>query len=212
MPLRLPHRWLRRRWPACCCACWLAAGRVHALTSSPSVALRLGRVPLKWVTGRSATLSLARGLRLTWCCTRAAAHPRREADAQFRHLLRCRPRPHPNGWSTSAPPACMGTRAVRVLTRPVPSPGHGARGSAWMPSSSSGSLVGARGASLDPAGTWHLCGGPPGGDPRERVRAGKPVLVAADDVYTNHIHADDLARACLRHLCRLGPARLACMR
>jgi nucleoside-diphosphate-sugar epimerase len=40
----------------------------------------------------------------------------------------------------------------------------------------------------------------PGGDPRERVRAGKPVLVASEDVCTNHIHADDLARACLRAL------------
>jgi nucleoside-diphosphate-sugar epimerase len=39
-----------------------------------------------------------------------------------------------------------------------------------------------------------------GGDPRERVRRGTPALQTADDVYTNHIHADDLARACLRAL------------
>lgn len=39
-----------------------------------------------------------------------------------------------------------------------------------------------------------------GGDPRDRVRRGTPALQAADDVYTNHIHADDLARACLRAL------------
>ena len=39
-----------------------------------------------------------------------------------------------------------------------------------------------------------------GGDPRERVRRGSPVLQPADDVYTNHIHADDLARACIRAL------------
>ena len=31
--------------------------------------------------------------------------------------------------------------------------------------------------------------------PLERIRQGTPVLVADDDVFTNHIHADDLARA-----------------
>jgi nucleoside-diphosphate-sugar epimerase len=40
----------------------------------------------------------------------------------------------------------------------------------------------------------------PGGDPRERVRRGTPVLCRPDDVHTNHIHADDLARACIRAL------------
>jgi len=33
-----------------------------------------------------------------------------------------------------------------------------------------------------------------GGTPRPRLLKGTPVLQAADDVYTNHIHADDLAR------------------
>jgi nucleoside-diphosphate-sugar epimerase len=39
-----------------------------------------------------------------------------------------------------------------------------------------------------------------GGDPRDRVRRGMPALRPEDDVYTNHIHADDLARACVRAL------------
>lgn len=47
-----------------------------------------------------------------------------------------------------------------------------------------------------------------GGDPRERVARGTPVLDAADDVYTNHIHADDLARACVAALHRIGPQRV----
>ena len=47
----------------------------------------------------------------------------------------------------------------------------------------------------------------PGGDPRERVRRGSPVLVAEDDVATNHIHADDLARACVAALLRGAPQR-----
>ena len=41
-----------------------------------------------------------------------------------------------------------------------------------------------------------------GGDPRQRVLQGSPVLRPEDDVYTNHIHADDLARACWRALMR----------
>lgn len=41
-----------------------------------------------------------------------------------------------------------------------------------------------------------------GGTPRERLRRGTPVLRPEDDVYTNHIHADDLARACVLALWR----------
>jgi len=46
-----------------------------------------------------------------------------------------------------------------------------------------------------------------GGDPRERVARGSPVLRPEDDVYTNHIHADDLARACIAALLRGRPQR-----
>jgi len=35
-----------------------------------------------------------------------------------------------------------------------------------------------------------------------------PLLAAADDVYTNHIHADDLARACVAALMRAAPQRI----
>lgn len=47
----------------------------------------------------------------------------------------------------------------------------------------------------------------PGGTPRERLQRGTPVLQASDDVYTNHIHADDLARACVLALWRARPQR-----
>ena len=46
-----------------------------------------------------------------------------------------------------------------------------------------------------------------GGTPRERLLRGTPVLHSEDDVYTNHIHADDLARACLAALWRGAPQR-----
>ena len=47
----------------------------------------------------------------------------------------------------------------------------------------------------------------PGGHPRERLQRGTAVLAGDDDVYTNHIHADDLARACVAALYRGAPQR-----
>jgi len=47
-----------------------------------------------------------------------------------------------------------------------------------------------------------------GGNPRERLLRTAPVLDAADDVYTNHIHADDLARICVAALLRGMPQRV----
>jgi nucleoside-diphosphate-sugar epimerase len=47
-----------------------------------------------------------------------------------------------------------------------------------------------------------------GGTPRERLLKGTPVLAAKEDVYTNHIHAHDLARACAAALWRGKPQRV----
>ena len=47
-----------------------------------------------------------------------------------------------------------------------------------------------------------------GGDPRERLARSAPVLAHDDDVFTNHIHADDLARACVAALHRGLPQRV----
>ncbi|GHU39876.1 NAD(P)-dependent oxidoreductase [Betaproteobacteria bacterium] len=43
--------------------------------------------------------------------------------------------------------------------------------------------------------------------PVARLQAGLPALIRADDVYGNHIHADDLARACCLALFRGGAGR-----
>ncbi|MEP7084669.1 MAG: NAD-dependent epimerase/dehydratase family protein, partial [Betaproteobacteria bacterium] len=43
--------------------------------------------------------------------------------------------------------------------------------------------------------------------PLQRLREGTPALAAADDVYTNHIHAEDLARACVAAITRGLPQR-----
>jgi nucleoside-diphosphate-sugar epimerase len=47
-----------------------------------------------------------------------------------------------------------------------------------------------------------------GGTPRDRLLKGTPVLAQADDVYTNHIHGDDLARAVIAALWRGRPQRV----
>ncbi|MFS0754756.1 SDR family oxidoreductase [Noviherbaspirillum sp. 1P10PC] len=44
--------------------------------------------------------------------------------------------------------------------------------------------------------------------PLERLQKGMPALAEQDDVYTNHIHADDLARLILLTLFRGAPQRL----
>lgn len=49
----------------------------------------------------------------------------------------------------------------------------------------------------------------PGGGPHARLLSGLPLPDAADDPYVNHIHADDLARACVLALWR-GDAQRAC--
>jgi nucleoside-diphosphate-sugar epimerase len=47
-----------------------------------------------------------------------------------------------------------------------------------------------------------------GGTPRQRLSKGTPVLRAEDDVYTNHIHADDLARICIAAMWHGKPQRV----
>jgi nucleoside-diphosphate-sugar epimerase len=44
--------------------------------------------------------------------------------------------------------------------------------------------------------------------PLERLRKGTPALLPEDDVYTNHIHADDLARIVAAALFRAAPCRV----
>jgi nucleoside-diphosphate-sugar epimerase len=44
--------------------------------------------------------------------------------------------------------------------------------------------------------------------PLERLQKGTPALAQQDDVYTNHIHADDLARLIVLALFRAAPQRI----
>jgi nucleoside-diphosphate-sugar epimerase len=44
-------------------------------------------------------------------------------------------------------------------------------------------------------------------NPVDRLRQGTPALAPEDDVYTNHVHAEDLARACAAAITRGLPQR-----
>jgi len=66
--------------------------------------------------------------------------------------------------------------------------------------------VGARAALLRIPGIYAL--DRDGGRPQDRVQRGTPLLRAEDDGYTNHIHADDLARACVAALWRVRGGRV----
>ncbi|MCX7896792.1 MAG: SDR family oxidoreductase [Rhodocyclaceae bacterium] len=44
--------------------------------------------------------------------------------------------------------------------------------------------------------------------PLERIRRGEPALLPEEDSYTNHIHAEDLAQACVRALSHGRPNRV----
>jgi len=78
-------------------------------------------------------------------------------------------------------------------------------GDGSMPSSGCAASAAATGSA------WRCCARPASyaADrlPLERLRRGDPVLAADDDVHTNHIHADDLARIACLALFRALPGR-----
>lgn len=194
-------RLLRRRW------------QILALTSSPSrlIELRLlGVQPLRGDLDRPATLGRLAGL------ADAVLHlapPQAEGgtDLRTRALLQALGR--------RSPPR----RVVYVSTTGV----YGDAGGDWVAESRPVAPATARAQrrvdAEDQLRTWGrahavavtvlrapgiYAGDRPGGHPRERLLRGTPVLCSADDVYTNHIHADDLARACAAALHRGPPQRV----
>jgi nucleoside-diphosphate-sugar epimerase len=187
--------------------------RVLALTSSPSrvVALRAaGAVPLIGNLDDPATLGRLAGL----------------ADAVL-HLA-----PPPSSGSTDRRTAALlaslarGGRVQRLVYASTTGV-YGDAGGAWLDETSPlraatdrarrrvdaehrvrcfGGATGAAVSILRIPGIYAL--DREGGDPRDRLRRGTPVLRAEEDVYTNHIHADDLARACVAALWRGRPQRI----
>jgi len=185
--------------------------RVFALTSSPerSAALRAaGAVPLVGNLDEPATLARLAGLA---DLVLHLAPPAREGgtDERTRHLLAALSRRPPAtlvyASTTGVYGDCGGgfideTRALNPATDRA-----ARRVDAEAQLRAFGRRHGTRVSLLRIPGIYAR--DREGGHPRERLERGTPVLRREDDVYTNHIHADDLAHACLLALLRGLPQR-----
>lgn len=194
-------RLLRGRW------------RLLALTSTAARAGELraaGVVPLLGNLDEPATLARLAGL------ADAVLHlapPGRsgDTDPRTRHLLQALARKHSvrrivYGSTTGVYGDAQGARfdETRAVSPATDRARRRVDAEQWV--RAYGRLAGARATVLRIPGIY--AGDRPGGHPRERLVRGTPVLVAQDDVYTNHIHADDLARACVAALHRGLPQRV----
>lgn len=191
----------------------LLAGRwrVFALTSSPSRADALraaGAVPLVGNLDEPATLARLAGLA---DLVLHLAPPARdgEADLRTRHLLSALARKAPAALVYASTTGVYGDCAGALIdeTRALePSTDRARRRvDAEAQLRAFGRRHGTRVSLLRIPGIYAR--DREGGHPRERLARGTPVLRRKDDVFTNHIHADDLAHACLLALLRGLPQR-----
>jgi nucleoside-diphosphate-sugar epimerase len=185
--------------------------RVTALTSTPARAEGLraaGVVPLLGNLDEPATLGRLAGLA---DCVLHLAPPARDGhtDERTRHLLAALARRPPRvlvyGSTTGVYGDCGGarideTRALHPMTDRATR-----RVDAEAQLRAFGRRHGTRVSLLRIPGIY--APDREGGHPRERLARGTPVLRREDDVFTNHIHADDLARACVLALLRGLPQR-----
>ena len=169
--------------------------RVFALTSSPARAPLLrasGAVPIIGDLDDRRSLARLRVL-ARWLIHLAPPPGSGQGDPRTRHLLAALKRPD---------------RAVYISTSGV----YGDRGGAWVDETTPLAPTTERAKRrVDAEGSMRIAGAAvlrvPGiyahdRLPLDRLRAGTPALAADDDVYTNHIHADDLARISLAALFR----------
>lgn len=186
--------------------------KLLALTTSAARSGELraqGIVPLIGNLDEPATLARLAGLADS-VLHLAPPAPRGDADTRTAHLLqalarhgrvRCLVYASTSGVYGDAQGARFDeTRALRPATDRARRRADAERRVRWF-----GRAFGARVALLRIPGIY--AGDRPGGHPRERLARCAPVLDAADDVFTNHIHADDLARACVAALHRALPQR-----
>ena len=186
----------------------LLAGRwrVDALTSSPARAAELraaGAVPLVGNLDDAATLHRLAGLADR--VLHLAPPPTQGAtDERTRHLLAALGRRAPEvlvyASTTGVYGDCSGAFIDETRT-PAPSTDRARRRvDAEAQLRAFGRRHGTRVSLLRIPGIYAR--DREGGHPRERLARGTPVLHRDDDVFTNHIHADDLAHACLLALLR----------
>ncbi len=203
------------------CAALLQPGRrVLALTSSPervAVLRAQGVVPLRGNLDDRASLQRLAGLatRVLYLAPPpnggAAGVPHSATDPRSRALAqalgrRSRPRKLVYGSTSGVYGDCAGAWVSE--TRP-PQPST-ARGQRRLAAERTWRNWGRwRGVDVSLLRIPGIYGGGRAGGARERLLRGTPVLCSPDDVYTNHIHADDLARACVRALWWHAPQRCA---
>lgn len=192
----------------------VARGRVYALTSSPA------RLPLLRATGITPLLgnldqppSLRRLAGLATHVLHLAPPPTSQGDQDPRTLALVR--------------ALRRRRLPRALVYASTSGVYGDCAGAWVPETRPVAPATARAQrrvaaerqlrhSLGRAGVRVSILRAPGiyapnregGTPQARLLRGTAVLQASDDVFTNHIHADDLARACHLALWRGAAQRI----
>ena len=187
--------------------------RVLALTSQPGraqVLRQAGLVPLLGNLDQPATLARLAGL-ATRVVHLAPPPGQGSEDARTRHLLqalsrRGRVRSLVYGSTTGVYGNAGGahfneTRTVAPATPRAQRRVHAEALVRWW-----GRRAGVRASILRIPGIY--APDRAGGTPRARLQRGTPVLRAEDDVYTNHIHADDLARICVVALWRGSTQRV----
>jgi nucleoside-diphosphate-sugar epimerase len=187
--------------------------RVLALTSQPERAQALrqaGLVPLLGNLDHAATLARLAGL-ATRVVHLAPPPGQGDEDPRTRHLLQALSRRgHMRSLIYGSTTGVYGnaggarfdeTRAVAPATPRAQRRVHAEALVRWW-----GRRLGARASILRIPGIYAV--DREGGHPRDRVLKGSPVLAREDDVFTNHIQADDLARACVAALWRGRPGRV----
>ncbi|MDB5957075.1 SDR family oxidoreductase [Ramlibacter sp.] len=197
----------------------LLSGRVRllALTSTPDrvASLRaVGVVPLQGNLDVARSFSRLAGIadRVVHLAPPASdAGPQWWRDRRTQSLLRtlrCRHAPAALVYAstTGVYGDCAGERVAETRVLAPQTPRAQRRVDAERQSRFFGRGTGTRASILRSPGIY--APDRPGGTPRERLLKGTPVLVREDDVYTNHIHADDLARAVIAALWRGRPQRI----
>ena len=178
----------------------MSAARVYALTSSPArvpVLQQRGIVPLLGNLDDAASLRRLAGV-ATHVVHMAPPPLQGNTDPRTRALIQALVlRSPPVAWvygSTSGVYGDCGGAWIDETRRLNPVTERAQRrvdAERWL--QAFGKRAGTRVSVLRIPGIYAL--DREGGTPKERLQRGTPVLQAADDVYTNHVHADDLARA-----------------
>ena len=177
--------------------------RVVALTSSPSRVPQLraaGAVPIVGDLDRRRSLRRLSGLRQRVIHLAPPPESGGRRDPRTRALLAALRR-RPDRLVYVGTTGVYGDRRgglVDETTPPAP-----ANERAWRRLDAEDAVRAARGSVLRAPGIYahdRL--------PLARLRGGVPALAPEDDVYSNHIHADDLARLCIAALFRGGRARV----